>query len=117
MIYLHSYRNPGLIIDIAQDIRAINTESVFAKKTGCIILGGGVVKHHTLNSNLMRNGCDYCVFVNTASTYDGSDSGASTEEAISWGKIRLAAQPVKVHAEVSLVLPIIVAETFAKVKQ
>lgn len=53
MIYFHSFKNPGLILDIAYDIRAINSEAVFARKTGVIILGGGVVKHHTLNANLM----------------------------------------------------------------
>jgi deoxyhypusine synthase len=46
MLYFHSYRKPGLIIDLVGDIRAINSECVFAKKTGEIILGGGVVKHH-----------------------------------------------------------------------
>jgi hypothetical protein len=30
-----------------------------------IILGGGVVKHHVCNANLMRNGADYSVFINT----------------------------------------------------
>lgn len=55
IIYFHSFKNPGLIVDIAQDIRGINTQAVFAKKTGVIILGGGVVKHHTLNANLMVN--------------------------------------------------------------
>lgn len=53
MIYMHSFRNPGLIIDIAQDIRRLNTISVKARKTGMIIIGGGVVKHHVCNANLM----------------------------------------------------------------
>lgn len=30
-----------------------------------IILGGGIVKHHICNANLMRNGADYAVYVNT----------------------------------------------------
>jgi deoxyhypusine synthase len=30
-----------------------------------IILGGGLVKHHTCNANLMRNGADYSVYINT----------------------------------------------------
>jgi deoxyhypusine synthase len=30
-----------------------------------IILGGGVIKHHTCNANLMRNGAEYAVFINT----------------------------------------------------
>lgn len=53
MIYFHSYKNPGLVIDIASDIKAINCEAVHAKRTGMIILGGGLVKHHICNANLM----------------------------------------------------------------
>jgi len=32
---------------------------------GAIIIGGGVVKHHIMNANLMRNGCDHAVLINT----------------------------------------------------
>jgi len=35
------------------DIRRINDTAVHAKHTGMIILGGGVIKHHTCNANLM----------------------------------------------------------------
>jgi deoxyhypusine synthase len=49
---------------------------------------------------LKRNGADYAVFVNTASDFDGSDAGASPDEAVSWGKIKREATPVKVsHIE------------------
>jgi deoxyhypusine synthase len=30
-----------------------------------IILGGGLVKHHTCNANLMRNGAEFSVYINT----------------------------------------------------
>lgn len=43
-----------------------------------------------------RNGADYAVYINTAQEFDGSDSGARPDEAVSWGKIRMDAQPVKV---------------------
>lgn len=43
-----------------------------------------------------RNGANFSVFLNSASEWDGSDSGARPDEAISWGKIRLDATPVKV---------------------
>lgn len=79
-----------------------------------IILGGGLVKHHVCNANLMRNGADYTVFVNTGNEFDGSDSGARPDEAISWGKIKIDSEPVKVYAESTIVFPIIVAETFKK---
>lgn len=45
-----------------------------------------------------RNGADYAVYINTAQEFDGSDSGARPDEAVSWGKIRVDAQPVKVRA-------------------
>ncbi|XP_059774204.1 deoxyhypusine synthase isoform X2 [Balaenoptera ricei] len=114
MIFFHSYKNPGLVLDIVEDLRLINTQAIFAKCTGMIILGGGMVKHHIANANLMRNGADYAVYINTAQEFDGSDSGARPDEAVSWGKIRVDAQPVKVYADASLVFPLLVAETFAQ---
>lgn len=62
----------------------------------------------------MRNGANFSVFINTAQEYDGSDSGAKPDEAISWGKIAADATPVKLYSEVSLVLPIIIGETFVR---
>ncbi|CAI5521653.1 unnamed protein product, partial [Closterium sp. Naga37s-1] len=97
MIYFHSFRSPGLLIDLVQDIRAMNGEAVHAtpRRTGLIILGGGLPKHHICNANMMRNGADYAVYINTASEFDGSDSGARPDEAVSWGKIRGDASAVK----------------------
>lgn len=85
-----------------------------AKKTGMIIVGGGVIKHHICNANLMRNGADFAVYINTGQEYDCSDTGAPPQEALSWGKIGLDAKFVKVHAEASIVLPILITQTFAK---
>ena len=97
MVYFHSFLKEGLVIDIARDIRGINDTALHAKKTGMLILGGGCVKHHVCNANLMRNGADFSVFINTGQEFDGSDSGARPDEAISWGKIRIDAKPVKVY--------------------
>src|SRR3989338_2360131 len=116
MMYFFSYDNPELKIDSVADIRKLNDIAITAKKTGLIILGSGVVKHHILNANMMRNGADYTVYVNTAEEYDGSDAGARPDEAVSWGKILPDARAVKVHADATLVFPIIVAETFANEK-
>ena len=54
------------------------------------------------------------MFVNTAGEFDGSDAGAAPDEAVSWGKIKVTAKPVKICAEASLVFPLLVAETFAR---
>ncbi|KAF9616661.1 hypothetical protein IFM89_031525 [Coptis chinensis] len=116
MLYFHSFRNPGLVIDIVQDIRAMNGEAVHAnhRKTGMIILGGGLSKHHICNANMMHNGADYAVFINTAQEFDGSDSGAQPDKAVSWGKLRGSAKTVKVHCDATIAFPLLVAETFAQ---
>ena len=114
MVFFHSFKRPGLILDIAQDIRALNERAMKARKSGMLICGGGLVKHHICNANLMRNGADYAVFVNTGQEFDGSDSGARPDEAVSWGKVKLDATPVKVYAEATIILPLLVAQTFAR---
>lgn len=116
MMFFNNFRNPGLIVDILADVVKLNKIALHAKKTGMIILGGGVIKHHICNANLMRNGADYSVYINTAQEFDGSDAGARPDEAVSWGKIKVNAKSVKIFAEVTLVFPIIVAETFARNK-
>lgn len=114
MLYFHSYKRKGFILDINEDIRRINDLAIQSHASGQIILGGGLVKHHTCNANLMRNGANYSVYINTGQEFDGSDSGASPDEAISWGKIRLDAKPVKVTCDATIVWPLIVSQTFAK---
>jgi len=47
---------------------------------------------------MQRNGADFAVYVNTGQEFDGSDAGATPDEAISWGKIRSTAHPVKVNS-------------------
>ncbi|KHN87598.1 Deoxyhypusine synthase, partial [Toxocara canis] len=59
-------------------------------------------------------GSDFTVYINTGQEFDGSDSGARPDEAVSWGKIKSNAESVKVFADASLVFPLIVARTFAK---
>ena len=114
MFYFHSYKENGFVMDINQDIRYLNDLALQSYCTGQIILGGSTPKHHTNNANLMRNGADYSVYINTGQEFDGSDSGASPDEAVSWGKIRLTATPVKVCADATIVWPLIVSQTFAK---
>ncbi len=114
MLYFHDWKRNGFVVDIAKDVRRINDVAVRAKHSGMIILGGGLVKHHVCNANLMRNGADRAVFINTASDYDGSDTGARPDEAVSWGKIKLDATPVKVYGDATIIFPLIVSQTFAK---
>jgi deoxyhypusine synthase len=117
MMYFHNFKRPEFALDIVEDIRRINDMAVQAACSGMVILGGGLVKHHTCNANLMRNGADFSVFINTGQEFDGSDSGASPDEAISWGKIKIDAKPVKVSCDASIVFPLIVSQSFFKYQQ
>ncbi|BGP55645.1 hypothetical protein JCM8202_002111 [Rhodotorula sphaerocarpa] len=115
MMYFHSYKTEiPLVIDIVSDIRRLNDLSIKSKKAGMVILGGGVCKHQIANSMLFRNGADYSVYINTGQEFDGSDSGARPDEAVSWGKIRIDGESVKVYADATLVFPLIVAGTWGK---
>lgn len=113
-IYFFKFKRPDFILDVSEDVVDFNNTTIGLKKSGVIILGSGVVKHAILNANMLRNGADYAVYVNTAQEFDGSDAGARPDEAVSWGKILPSAQSVKVCADATLVFPLFVAQTFAR---
>lgn len=79
-----------------------------------IIAGSGMIKHHIFNANLMRNGADFGVLINTGVQQDCSDSGADLEEAITWGKIKGKNNMIKIHSEASYLFPLLIYQTFYK---
>jgi deoxyhypusine synthase len=109
MIYFFKSNNPGFKMDITEDALELNNSTIGKKKTGMIILGGGVIKHAICNANLYRNGADYAVYINSNPEFDGSDSGASPEEAKSWGKITGKGESVKVFGDATILFPLIIA--------
>lgn len=113
-IYFFKHKHKDFKLDVSDDIKEMNDSTIGKDKTGVIILGAGVVKHHILNANMFRNGANYAVYVNTAQEFDGSDAGALPEEAISWGKLSENCESVKVYGDSSIILPILVGESFAK---
>lgn len=112
MIYFFRSKHPDFKMDIVEDTWELNNTTLGKTKTGMIILGGGVVKHSICNANLYRNGANYAVYINSQQEFDGSDSGASPEEAKSWGKIQGKAKAVKVVGDATILFPIIVAKAF-----
>ena len=96
-------------IDALSDFNNIINQTMQYDKTAGIILGGGISKHHAIISNLMNNGFDYAVYVNSSSPYRGSLSSATTEEAKSWGKVKENAKSVTIHGDAAIVFPLIAA--------
>jgi deoxyhypusine synthase len=85
-----------------------------AKKTGALIVGGGISKHHTIWWNQFKDGLDYAVYVSTADEWDGSLSGARPREAVSWGKINEKAKRVMVEGDATVVLPVMFSSLLSR---
>jgi len=106
-LYFFKQKHPEFGIDVSGDLKPLGQLILDADKTGGIILGGGVAKHHAIGCNLLRDGFDYAVYVSTGTPYDGSLSGARVNEAVSWGKVSEKAQIVHVEADASIVFPLL----------
>jgi deoxyhypusine synthase len=94
-------------LDLFKDMKELSDLVFSSKKSGALIIGGGISKHHTLWWNQFKDGLDYAVYITTANEWDGSLSGARTKEAISWGKISTSGKHVVVYSDATVVLPII----------
>jgi len=118
IIHFFQYKHPDFKLDIANDIHKLNEYTITRKKTGIILLGGGIMKHHILNSNMMRNGADYSIYINTGEEWDGADSNARPDEAVSWGKIKSESDKnselnsIKVFGDATILFPLIVGKCF-----
>lgn len=86
----YSISHDPAFVKLCQQGKPPNMRSRFPVLTRCVFL-----------ESLQRNGADYAVYVNTGQEFDGSDSGARPDEAVSWGKIRTDAKPVKVPTLIS----------------
>lgn len=110
-------KNADFKVDIADDMVRVVNIALDAKKTGIIVLGGGFVKHHVANANLFRGGSDHAVYISTETEEGGSDSGATPDEAVSWGKIKGKDSTIKVFADATIAFPLIVAGAFMDKKE
>ncbi|MHA1208094.1 MAG: deoxyhypusine synthase [Candidatus Freyarchaeota archaeon] len=115
--WLFSQLNP-LKIDVLEDLHRIINIAYESKKSGAIILGGGVPKNHILQTMLITGrGFDYAIQITLDRQESGGLSGASLSEAKSWGKLKSDARSVDVIADVTIAFPIIVAAAKQKLKQ
>ena len=96
-------------LNLLKDEGEINELVFTAQKSGALIVGGGISKHHTIWWNQFKDGLDYAVYVSTAEEWDGSLSGARPREAVSWGKISEKAKKVMIEGDASLILPLMLS--------
>jgi deoxyhypusine synthase len=103
-------QNNHVTVDAFADMPALMERCFNAEKAGAFIVGGGVPKNFILQSMLMTpNGFDYAVQLTGDRPDLGGLSGATLDEARSWGKITEEAQTVTVYGDATMTLPLLVA--------
>jgi len=104
-----------LVLDPLGDVSKLVGEVYEAKKSGIIILGGGLPKHFALFANTFREGVDLAVQITMDRPEPGGLSGASLEEAISWSKVKSEENTVTVISDATIAFPLIVAAALEEV--
>lgn len=95
-------------LNLFEDEQKIFNIVMDAKKTGALMIGGGISKHHTIWWNQFREGLDYAVQISTAVEWDGSLSGAKTREAISWSKIKENAKHISIEGDATILFSLMI---------
>ena len=102
-------------LDLFSDMKELLDIVYSYKRTGALIVGGGISKHHLLWWNQFKEGLDYCVYITTATEYDGSLSGARPREAISWKKLKPDSKQTFLNCDASIALPLIMQYCLEKI--
>jgi deoxyhypusine synthase len=102
-------------IDLMKDEKELADIVFTAERTGALMVGGGISKHHTIWWNQFRDGLDHAVYITTAVEHDGSLSGARMREAVSWGKVRKNANYVTVEGDATVLLPVIMSAVMDRI--
>lgn len=105
-LWMFSQDHSDFKINLLKDEGQLSDLMFESEKTGALIVGGGISKHHTIWWNQFKDGLDYVVYVSTAVEWDGSLSGARPREAVSWGKISEKAKRIMIEGDATVVLPI-----------
>lgn len=105
-LYLFQQEHPDFIVDVVKDFGNILFASSHDERKGIIALGGSISKHHAILSTLLNGGAEYAIYMTTAHNTSGSMSGANTNEAKSWGKVKDESDVATVIGDVSITFPL-----------
>jgi deoxyhypusine synthase len=107
--WLYQEGNP-LHVDAFADMHEYMEICSEAESAGVLLLGGGVPKNYILQSMLVTpKSFDYAIQLTMDRPETGGLSGATLDEAKSWGKVGENAKSVTVYADATITLPIMVA--------
>lgn len=107
-LWIHSQDRkvkPSPLKDVAQV-----TQWMYANENrAAIMLGGGVPKNFALQSGLIPGPYRYAVQITLDRPESGGLSGATLEEAVSWGKLNAKSKHATVYSDTTICFPLIVA--------
>ena len=104
-------------VDAVTDMHYLSDIVFEAEKVGAILLGGGLTKHYTLASNVIKGGLDAAIQITMDRPEAGSLGGAPLEEAKSWAKAKCESSLASVVGDVTVIFPLIYAACLDKLKQ
>ncbi|MFB6218664.1 MAG: deoxyhypusine synthase [Halobacteriaceae archaeon] len=97
-------------LDALADMTHLNDLAHAADSAGAFVVGGGVPKNYVLQTMLVApDAYDYAVQLTTDPEYTGGLSGATLDEARSWGKLEPDARNATVVGDATVTLPLVVA--------
>ena len=97
------------VVDAVADMHYLSDIVFESEKVGAILLGGGLTKHYTLASNVIKGGLDAAIQITMDRPEAGSLGGAPLEEAKSWAKARCGSSLASVVGDVTVIFPLIYA--------
>ncbi|MBI4344490.1 MAG: deoxyhypusine synthase family protein, partial [Euryarchaeota archaeon] len=121
MLGLHAWleaEKGRLRVDALRDMKEIVELCFGAGKSGAVFIGGGVPKNFILQAMLVSpNTFDYAIQITMDRPETGGLSGATLEEAISWGKVGKKARKATVYSDATIALPVIFAALLERTKK
>lgn len=105
-LYLYQQKHKDFIVDVVKDFGNILFATDYDEKKAVIALGGSISKHHAILCTLLNGGAEYAVYMTTAHKTSGSMSGATTNEAKSWGKVKDDSDIATVIGDVTVMFPL-----------
>ncbi|RAW45600.1 deoxyhypusine synthase [Halorubrum sp. 48-1-W] len=104
-------------LDALADMTELTDLAFDADDAGCLLVGGGVPKNFTLQTMLVTpRAYDYAVQVTMDPPSTGGLSGATLDEARSWGKLETDARNASVYGDATVILPLLVAAARERVE-
>ncbi len=107
--HLYTYSTTKqLSLDFVKDLRILGEIITQTKKTGAIMLGGGLTKHFTMGSTILKGGLNMAVQVTLDRPEGGSLGGAPLVEGVSWQKMQAESNFETVIGDATIIFPLLI---------